>query len=35
MPLEVANITSEHIEAFLADQLERLRPASARAPHGP
>lgn len=31
MPLEVVNITSEHIEAFLADQLERLRPASARA----
>jgi site-specific recombinase XerD len=31
MPLEVASITSEHIEAFLADQLARLRPASARA----
>ena len=31
MPLEVVNITSEHIEAFLADQLARLRPASARA----
>jgi site-specific recombinase XerC len=31
MPLEVVNITLEHIEAFLADQLERLRPASARA----
>jgi site-specific recombinase XerC len=31
MPLEVVNITSEHIEAFLADQLSRLRPASARA----
>jgi site-specific recombinase XerD len=31
MPLEVKAITSEHIEAFLADQLARLRPASARA----
>ena len=31
MPLEVAALTSEHIEAFLADQLARLRPASARA----
>ena len=31
MPLQVAAITSEHIEAFLADQLARLRPASARA----
>ena len=31
MPLEVVNITSEHIEAFLADQIARLRPASARA----
>jgi site-specific recombinase XerD len=31
MPLEVKAITSEHIEAFVADQLERLRPASARA----
>jgi len=31
MPLEVVNITSEHVEAFLADQLSRLRPASARA----
>ena len=31
MPLDVANITSEHIEAFLADQLARLRAASARA----
>jgi site-specific recombinase XerD len=31
MPLEVVNITSEHLEMFLAEQLERLRPASARA----
>jgi site-specific recombinase XerD len=31
MPLEVASITAEHIETFMADQLERLRPASARA----
>ena len=31
MPLQIVNITSEHIEAFLADQLARLRPASARA----
>jgi site-specific recombinase XerD len=31
MPLEIAALTSEHIEAFLADQLARLRPASARA----
>ena len=31
MPLEVKAITSEHIEAFLADQLARLRPTSARA----
>ncbi len=31
MPLEVKSITSEHIESFLADQLARLRPASARA----
>jgi site-specific recombinase XerD len=31
MPLEVSSITAEHIEMFMADQLERLRPASARA----
>ena len=31
MPVEVMNVTSEHIEAFIADQLARLRPASARA----
>ena len=31
MPLQIVNITPEHIEAFLADQLARLRPASARA----
>jgi site-specific recombinase XerD len=30
MPLEVASITAEHVESFIADQLERLRPASAR-----
>jgi site-specific recombinase XerD len=30
MPQRVAAITSEHVEAFLADQLARLRPASAR-----
>jgi len=30
MPLRVDAITSEHLEAFVADQLERLRPASAR-----
>jgi hypothetical protein len=30
MPLEVANVTSEHIEAFMADQQARLRPSSAR-----
>jgi site-specific recombinase XerD len=30
MPLEVRSITTEHVEAFMADQLERLRPASAR-----
>ena len=30
MPVEVASITAEHIEAFIADQLLRLRPASAR-----
>jgi site-specific recombinase XerD len=31
MPTEVSAITAEHVEAFLADQVERLRPASARA----
>lgn len=31
MPLAVTAITSEHIEAFMSDQLERLRPSSARA----
>jgi site-specific recombinase XerD len=31
MPLQVANITREHLEAFLADQLARLRASSARA----
>jgi site-specific recombinase XerD len=31
MPLEAASITGEHIESFMADQLARLRPASARA----
>ncbi|HXF72508.1 MAG TPA: tyrosine-type recombinase/integrase [Actinomycetota bacterium] len=30
MPQEVVAITAEHVEAFLADQVERLRPASAR-----
>jgi hypothetical protein len=30
MPLEVANITGEHIEAFMEDQQARLRPSSAR-----
>jgi site-specific recombinase XerD len=30
MPLEISSITAEHVEAFMADQLERLRPASAR-----
>ena len=30
MPTTVAGITSEHVEAFLADQLARLRPSSAR-----
>src|SRR5687767_2019523 len=30
MPITVAGITSEHVEAFLADQLARLRPSSAR-----
>jgi site-specific recombinase XerD len=31
MPVEVANITREHVEAFLADQVARLRASSARA----
>ena len=30
MPLEVVSISTEHVEAFMTDQLERLRPASAR-----
>ena len=30
MPVRVDAITSEHLEAFVADQLERLKPASAR-----
>jgi site-specific recombinase XerD len=30
MPTTAAGITSEHLEAFLADQLARLRPSSAR-----
>jgi site-specific recombinase XerD len=30
MPLRVIAITSEHVEAFIVDQLARLRPASAR-----
>jgi hypothetical protein len=30
MPLGVANITSEHIEAFIEDQQAGLRPSSAR-----
>jgi site-specific recombinase XerD len=29
MPTAVANIRREHVEAFITDQLERLRPASA------
>ena len=29
MPRAVANIRREHVEAFITDQLERLRPASA------
>jgi len=29
MPTDVAAISREHIEAFVADQLERLSPASA------
>ena len=31
MPTPAASITREHIEAFLADQVERPRPTSARA----
>jgi site-specific recombinase XerD len=31
MPVEVTNITREHVEAFLADQVARLRASSARA----
>jgi site-specific recombinase XerD len=31
MPVEVGNITREHVEAFLADQVARLRASSARA----
>jgi hypothetical protein len=30
MPVRAASITGEHLEAFLVDQLERLRPSSAR-----
>jgi site-specific recombinase XerD len=30
MPTEVGSITREHVEAFLADQLARLKPSSAR-----
>ena len=30
MPTRLAAITSEHLEAFIVDQLTRLRPASAR-----
>jgi site-specific recombinase XerD len=30
MPVRVEAITREHVEAFVADQLERLKPASAR-----
>ncbi len=30
MPLRVEAISREHLEAFVADQLERLKPASAR-----
>ena len=29
MPRDVANIRREHVEAFVADQLERLKPATA------
>jgi site-specific recombinase XerD len=31
MPVVAANVTREHVEAFLADQVARLRPTSARA----
>jgi site-specific recombinase XerD len=31
MPVQVANITREHVEAFLADQVAHLRASSARA----
>lgn len=31
MPLAVANITREHLESFISDELARLRPASAAA----
>lgn len=31
MPLEAARVTAEHVEAFIEDQVERLRRASARA----
>jgi site-specific recombinase XerD len=30
MPVRAASVTGEHLEAFLVDQLERLRPSSAR-----
>jgi Phage integrase, N-terminal SAM-like domain len=30
MPVHVEAVTREHVEAFIADQVERLRPASAR-----
>jgi site-specific recombinase XerD len=33
MPVRAASITGEHLEAFLVDQLERLRPSSARIRH--
>ena len=33
MPRDVANIRREHVEAFVADQLERLRPATANNRH--
>jgi hypothetical protein len=29
MPRDVANVRREHVEAFITDQLARLRPASA------
>ncbi|MGZ8635989.1 MAG: tyrosine-type recombinase/integrase [Actinomycetota bacterium] len=34
MPRQVANIRGEHIEAWLADQLERLKATTARARYG-